>query len=215
MSTDRNNRIKSLQGLRTLAFLGVFVSHTGLFELGAWGVSVFFVLSGFLMAYVYSEREPVTGIKASLMFSIRKLKKLYPLHILMLLAALPFELISVIRGFSIHALLLLCEKIGLNITLLQDWVPVQASYYSLNAVAWYLSACLLLYAAFPGILRCLRTFSAIGEKRGSSSNIYMRRSCLCAADRRCISGASHAIPLRGRRRFWKMADLHLPAVSPG
>lgn len=41
-----------LQGLRTMAFAAIFLSHTGigyLGALGAWGVSVFFVLSGFVM----------------------------------------------------------------------------------------------------------------------------------------------------------------------
>ena len=49
-----NKKIESLQGLRALAFLGVFASHTYLKSFrftGAWGVSVFFMLSGFFYAF--------------------------------------------------------------------------------------------------------------------------------------------------------------------
>lgn len=45
-----NSKIMSLQALRALAFLGIFLSHTNCFIQWPWlGVSTFFVLSGFLM----------------------------------------------------------------------------------------------------------------------------------------------------------------------
>ena len=53
-------RINSLQGLRAIAFLAIFISHAGLGNygcLGAWGVSVFFLLSGFLMTLSQLNKE--------------------------------------------------------------------------------------------------------------------------------------------------------------
>ena len=45
-----NSKIMSLQALRALAFLGIFLSHTNCYIQWPWlGVSTFFVLSGFLM----------------------------------------------------------------------------------------------------------------------------------------------------------------------
>lgn len=39
-------RIDSLQSLRTMAFMGIFMSHCNVINWGgAWGVSVFFVLA--------------------------------------------------------------------------------------------------------------------------------------------------------------------------
>lgn len=47
---NNSNKIQSLQSLRALAFTGIFLLHIGFkYNLSALGVSVFFVMSGFLM----------------------------------------------------------------------------------------------------------------------------------------------------------------------
>ena len=67
---DNNNleRCDSIQGLRAIAFIAIFISHVGfnnLGVLGAWGVSVFFVMSGFLMMnnYIKKNKNPEFGFK--------------------------------------------------------------------------------------------------------------------------------------------------------
>ena len=79
-------RINSLQAIRTLAFLGIFLQHTGLklFSLsGSWGASAFVLLSGFIMTYRYlnSDKIQTYSILNNLRFSFNKIKKLYFLHI--------------------------------------------------------------------------------------------------------------------------------------
>lgn len=167
MKENKREMIVPLQGLRVLAFLGIFTSHTLLSSLGAWGVSVFFLMSGFLMAYSYFDRELDGGDRASLSFSRKKIKKLYPLHIFTMLAALLFPLKDMIGAFTPRAFGTLMGKVILNTLLLQDWVPLASVYFSLNGVAWYLSACLFLYALFPRILSRLRWIS-----RKNPSMIY-------------------------------------------
>ncbi len=69
-------RINGLQFLRLIAFLCIFFSHAmrELSILGAAGVSVFIILSGFLMTYNYYDREiTVNPFK----FAVRKIKLLY------------------------------------------------------------------------------------------------------------------------------------------
>ena len=95
------NRIDSLQAVRALAFLGIFLSHSDITAFssgGAWGVSVFLILSGFLMYYSYygDNRVQNLGLKYSIRFGISKIKKLYPLHIVTMISALPFMIISYI-----------------------------------------------------------------------------------------------------------------------
>ena len=57
---NNNEKIESLQAVRGIAFLGIFLKHTGISlfcALGDWGVSIFFVLSGFLMSVRYNGAE--------------------------------------------------------------------------------------------------------------------------------------------------------------
>lgn len=101
--------IKPLQGLRVIAFIAVFLSHAIDTPTGAWGVSLFIILSGFVMTYSYwdrSEEKGTLSIKDSISFSIRKIRSLYPLHIIMLVAAfVPYYLIPLVKVFSLNELL--------------------------------------------------------------------------------------------------------------
>ncbi len=146
--------LSSLQGLRTVAFAAIFLSHTGLgnFEaLGAWGVSVFFILSGFVMLYSYYDRPcPKPGIA----FAYRKIKKLYPLHIATMAAAAVYCYFVYGQG-----ILKILTDIVLHSALIQIWIPNTAYYSTLNGLAWYLAACAFLYFAFPFILKRMQRAS--------------------------------------------------------
>ena len=168
MGQKRNSKIFSFQGLRTLAFLCIFLSHTDIVflassDLGAWGVSVFLMLSGFLMLINYYKKDRITSISliSNFKFSLKKLSKLYSLHILLMLTALPFAIRTLQRDNHIigygSSILKIVVKMFFNITLTQSFIPHSAIFYSLNAVAWYLSVCLFLYFSFPYILHFFET----------------------------------------------------------
>lgn len=142
-------KILSLQMLRAFAFLGIFISHTGALSLplGTWGVSVFLVLSGFLMAVAYHDKKLETGLVPSLLFGWKKVLPLYPLHLITMLLTLP------ILKSGISAIL---KYIAANVTLVQSWFPDSAVYYSINSVAWYLSVSLFIYFIFPTVLKKLQ-----------------------------------------------------------
>ena len=106
-------KITAIQGLRAIAFLAIFLSHTGLGNLGclgAWGVSVFFVMSGFLMILSYMSKDDTPPV--SLKFAWNKIRPLYPLHILMMLLAAVYaaytriHLMKVSLDMVIHSLLI-------------------------------------------------------------------------------------------------------------
>ena len=153
--TTRKGMIPSLQVLRAFAFLGVFTSHCHLSSLGSWGASVFFVLSGFLMVYSYYDRSISLDWRSVSAFTLRKTSKLYLLHVLTMVADL---LISVI--FSAKAILPTIKAnatgILLNLFLVQSCFPSGTYYFSMNAVAWFLSDCAFLYAVFPFLLRGIK-----------------------------------------------------------
>lgn len=159
-------KLESLQAVRALAFLGILTSHCGVSELGAWGVSVFFILSGFVMVYNYlpgSDRITLSW-KANWSFSIKKIAKLYPLHLLMMCIMVLLEL--VIWGEEIVARLKpLAIGIVTNVLLVQTWIPQGTVYFSLNGVAWYLSCCVFLYFMFPYLLKGISKYSCWQDAR--------------------------------------------------
>lgn len=147
-------KLYSLQGIRAIAFLCVFVFHAVRtfpgkgrtykvlsLALGPWGVSVFFILSGFVMTYSYWNRPPAVSLRDSMVFAAKKIKRLYPLHLCMLaVGAVRLYLQKKGRKMILRRLLI-------TVPLLQTWFPV--GYKAVNSVAWYLSVSLFLYFVFP------------------------------------------------------------------
>jgi len=114
-------------------------------------VSIFFVLSGFLLFYTYYKKDMIVSVSHSFRFAISKIKKLYSLHLLtMFCTVLVYFIISFYGVHSINIGVLI-RDILLNVALLQTWIPDSSINASLNGVAWYLSATLFLYFSFPFI----------------------------------------------------------------
>lgn len=156
-------RIDSLQALRAWAFLGIFFYHAMFFV--SWpslGVCIFFVMSGFLMMYRYENVEIFVSPKNNLIFSLNRIKKLYPLHVITTIFAIALSMVIVVyHGIDLKSVIKLIAKIGLNLTLLQTWVPHHKVNVSLNGVAWYLSVTMFLYFMFPWIRNMIKSKSII------------------------------------------------------
>lgn len=152
-------RLDNLQGLRAIAFLVIFLSHCGIFISARWSVTLFFVLSGFLMVYNYFHRNHTDcSIKNNIVFSYKKINKLYPFHLVMLLPVLALTLYRALKSgtlnfdFAINQGLILLS----NVSLVQSWIPIRDFYFGYNGVAWFLSVCAFLYFLFPFVLRKLK-----------------------------------------------------------
>lgn len=151
-------KIKSLQALRAMAFLGIFFAHADfIISWSALGVSIFYVLSGFLMMHNHGNQGMDLSVRGSLRFSVNKIKKLYPLHIItMVFFIILSTALFLAHGDGITAYIGLLGKIVLNVFLLQSWVPHVSVNISLNGVAWYLSTAFFLYFMFPHIASWIR-----------------------------------------------------------
>jgi len=146
---NTKEKIVSLQALRALAFFGIFFSHA--LRPTMWAtlsVSVFFVLSGFLMFIRYSEKETTVSFKDNFRFALSKTGKMYPLHIITMVLALVMNIVLDIHNHVMNAEfgMDLVIRTLLDIPLLTAWAP---DFGSLNGVAWYLSAMFFLYFMFP------------------------------------------------------------------
>jgi peptidoglycan/LPS O-acetylase OafA/YrhL len=99
--------IPALTSLRSFAAVEVVIFHfffpepvdfwRSLFSAGIEAVTFFFVLSGFILAYVYSGRSAQdTGLKQSREFWKARFARIYPAYGLGLLIALPMFAYSVV-----------------------------------------------------------------------------------------------------------------------
>lgn len=141
-----------LDGVRAIAFLSVFLSHTciGRFmSLGSMGVSLFLVLSGFVTVYRYldsdSERETDFGIR----FIVRKMKWLYILHVICLVGTI---LVSEAEEYNF----LFGLKLVLNGMMAQTFVPIEN--VSINGPSWYLGVIVIFYLILPFVLKIMKSY---------------------------------------------------------
>jgi peptidoglycan/LPS O-acetylase OafA/YrhL len=158
-------RIDSLTGLRFLAAGGVLLHHTlaptilpggvasipgtrHLAVVGYVGVTTFFVLSGFVLAWSWDERRTKRG------FYGRRFARVWPLHALtwavVVLVVLPVT-DSAIGG---HDATVAQNAAGL--ALVQGWVPKPTWYFAGNAVSWSLACEAFFYALLPFLVPLLR-----------------------------------------------------------
>jgi peptidoglycan/LPS O-acetylase OafA/YrhL len=91
MDKLQTGTIKSFQGIRFLAFMGIFLGHVdvSLGKLAGTCVTIFFVLSGYVMYSKYRNMDLDTGFVSLINFGWKRIRSLYPLHILTMLSLIP------------------------------------------------------------------------------------------------------------------------------
>lgn len=154
---EQKGIIGSLTSLRFFAAFAILLHHSrdlvlpGDFLEGvplALGVSFFFVLSGFILAYVYSGRMESVGVYG---FYTSRISRIWPVHILTMVVVVVLYPPSGLTQGAQHGWLVTL----LNVFLLQSIVPMPAYYFSFNGVSWSISSELFFYAAFPFLLKGL------------------------------------------------------------
>lgn len=165
-ASAKPNKNIAVQGLRGIAILLIIISHCNIFMnengsnilqyFGAFGVSIFIILSGYLNTKKYYD-VPLTA-KGVLRDYKRKFLKFYPLHILTLLVALHF----IVKGFTTD---LVNNIIGIvaNLFLVQAFIPYRSVYFSLNAVSWYLSLTVFFILLTPFIVKLVKEMPLIAK----------------------------------------------------
>ena len=147
--------IKNLQALRFIFSFTVMLAHFSYAGISAksTGASVCFfaILSGFLLSKVYGlrlETRKLTKTK----YLLRRLVKLYPLH----LSCLLVYIVLYIRHLNGTGALALVP----NALLLQSWFPDANIYFSGNSVSWYLSDVLFFLVVFPFLHQVVHRLNA-------------------------------------------------------
>jgi peptidoglycan/LPS O-acetylase OafA/YrhL len=156
--------LPALTGLRFLAAAHVVIGHiavtmispTGwghaIASTGYIGVTLFFLLSGFILAYNYAGQDgELRGTRRT--FWVARLARVYPLYLFaLLLAAASFAFSFVTHRIGTVA----AAQAGvLTPFLLQAWHPDSHVALAWNMPGWSLSAEAFFYLVFPGMLMVL------------------------------------------------------------
>lgn len=161
--------IRNLTGLRGFAALSVVLLHVRygpladqyepfafIFQTQAVGVDVFFVLSGFILAYVHHGdfAEGITT-SATRSFLWARLARIYPVHLFMLLVvAFVLPLTGISRGWGqVHT----APDLLANLLLIHAW-GIVGGLMTYNQVSWTISAEWFAYLCFPLIAFATRAW---------------------------------------------------------
>lgn len=141
--------LNNLTGLRFYAAMWVFLYHffpvyttvpkIDLFEIGFLGVDVFFVLSGFILTYVYYHKffiSKVTG-RDYWNFVVKRFAKIYPLHFTITIIFIPICCIGkyMLNQDSIN---IYFDALLQNFLMIHSWSTTK--YLSWNFPSWSISA---------------------------------------------------------------------------
>ena len=162
-STDRVESLPALTSLRFFAAFAVVVLHYRdlLGPIPAWllhgivggqyGVTFFFVLSGFILTYKYkSWFEQGVRDAAYWRFQRFRLARIYPIYVLGLLLDTPWHVIERVQaGQLAQDGQLYWASWLLNLVGLQAWVPAVPYAMFWNTPAWSVAAEFFFYATFP------------------------------------------------------------------
>ena len=170
MKQQSGGSLDALTGLRFLAALHVVLFHFGtpciqgvapewmvqVVASGYASVGVFFLLSGFVLAYNYVDTAGRMQTPTRAFWSAR-VARVYPVFLLMfLLSAVPTAQGSLAAN-SVPVAMAKLGTAGLTtLMLLQSWVPKLALYW--NPPSWSVSVEAFFYATFPGLAGRLERF---------------------------------------------------------
>ncbi|QXI04665.1 acyltransferase [Pseudomonas tensinigenes] len=147
------HKLDALTSLRFFAAAMIVLTHAhpifgsfGIAEAAplGQGVSFFFVLSGFILAYNYKDFSKDGSIKR---FLVARFARVWPLHLVTCIIWIGlifhFDRYTYFGGET--GMLRLIS----NLTLVQSWIPLKLWALSFNGVAWSISNEMFFYLLFP------------------------------------------------------------------
>lgn len=214
--------IPAVTGLRFVAASAVFVSHalpkiiplpngysgSGLYQIlasvSAEGMSLFFVLSGFVIHYNYSEQIQHQGGRGLFNFFIARFARLYPLY----LFCITFELLLKYSYSQVPGSL--AQALPYYLTLTYSWfyIPLGSNaliyqFGLISSVAWSISTEWFFYCAYPLICLGLSRLPRIRNTLYVAAAVCLVSVCFI------IAIGEFSVPINGYavERFGDVADM--------
>ncbi len=151
-NSSRKSDLPALTSLRFVAAVAVLASHlsevfdvgvAALKDLALWqGVSCFFVLSGFILAYVHPQLE---GAEEKDKFMVARIARIWPTHVaafIFFVLICPFTLAM---PYAVPAAIL-------NLTMTHAWTLYRPVFTAFNTPSWSLSVEFFFYLFFPFLI---------------------------------------------------------------
>lgn len=174
-------RVKSFEAWRFFMISTVFLAHCGFvmtndrateffyhyMNNGVYGVTFFFLLSGFCLNLGYSEKLAALNKDTYKSFIWKRIKKVYPTYIVMQTLCL---VAAIIKNPAADAVKELLWRYVISIPMLQMLIPNSKLYVSLNGVGWFMSALFLIYLITPVIIMLA---SSVREQKGKNAMILL------------------------------------------
>ncbi|MES2220397.1 MAG: acyltransferase [Acidobacteriota bacterium] len=167
LTAEKRRPLPALTGIRIFAAYYVVMYHTGAGYFGRHGapatvlrfldkgylaVSLFFLLSGFILVYTYQGK--ISGPENILRFWEARFARIYPVYLLALGFMFPFAR-TLTAGQRVAVL-----------TMVQTWIPGRPDLQGAwNFPAWSLSVEAFFYLMFPLIFLVLNRMSIAGLRR--------------------------------------------------
>lgn len=153
--------INTLTSLRLIFALMVFGAHCYIisdffnihfFKEGFVGVSFFFVLSGFIIAYNY-QKKLSENTMTKRRFWVARIARIYPLHWLTLFIAIALGGYVIASGPMDW-----CKHFLASLTLTNAYIPRADYFFSFNSPSWSLCCEQLFYLSFPFLVLIAKNY---------------------------------------------------------
>ncbi len=164
-ATRRPNQIVALTSLRGYLALWIVLYHfwndilklfpsmdvlSPLARVGHMAVPAFFMLSGFVLAYNYSDRFHRLSGSEIFRFQIARLARIYPVHLVTLLVVAAMVWVSGLARYQVTDAGYSTRDFVLNLLLMQTWVPDFKLNW--NYPSWSISSEWFAYQLFPFVI---------------------------------------------------------------
>lgn len=152
--------IKSLQGLRVISMLIIFIWHCGYsnFKAGI-PVTFFFILSGFLSYITYKDKKEESIVIASINYCKIKLKRIYPIHLITFLISVPLRIKIILNNFGKEIIVMIT-----HLLLIQSIIPITHFYFNYNESAWYVSTLMFCYLFTEILVKMINKIQNMNKK---------------------------------------------------
>ena len=170
--SSAGTHLSALDGMRFLAVFHIFLYHLessayasvdtfphwlyNLFEHGYISTSFFFLLSGFILSYLYWKPNGEMAVSRE-RFWWQRFTRVYPIHIVVLLLTVPVDMFLWHASLDVPPVPISVASAVATATLTQAWYAPLVPLWSWPT--WALSALVFLYFIMPWLMRLLARLS--------------------------------------------------------